>query len=278
MLIGEVGNPRTGKTLMNFKIAKRLADSNPVMKFYQNYPPFNPNPKYAQILNPYKARFVYPITPAQLLRLRLPNEHDATVNLDELWKWLSSRGSGGAEINKVVGVIVFESGKNGFDINWDSQLGSSIDKWVRLMTPRFFFSKTPSLRYFRYGYVSETYHAGKKVIRLKLSKTVAEEKYYPFFNTMYNPKFATKENTPTMREVQLADNNELNDLSQEMNPPQDIPPEVEKKDEQDMAEFIEGQKKIEEELTGKTIIDGTDLMKQISETKKDVVEEGETLP
>ena len=278
---------------MNFKITKNIADLNPDIKIYLNYPP--KNPKYEEqhpeikFDNPYAKRFYYCITPAHLLTLRLPNEHDGLVCIDELWKWLQARGSGGAEINKVIGVIVFEGGKRGFDINWDSQLGSSIDKWVRLLTPRFYFSKTPSAKYFRYGYVSETYHAGKKVIKLKMSKAIAEARYYPYFNTMFSPDWARldeededgniiKGNVPSMKDIRKANTNELNDLSQEFNPPQDVSPEVERKDNEELSNFLEEQKSLEKELTGKEIIDGTDLMNQIEGVRKDVIEEGEPLP
>jgi hypothetical protein len=302
MMLGEVGNPRTGKTLMNFKINKVIADNNPDMKFYLNYPPYNPNPMYSTVVNPYKNRMMHPITPAQLLRLRLPFEHMGTVAIDELWKWLQARGSGGAEINKVIGVIVFEHGKRGFDINWNSQLGSSIDRYVRIMTPKYYYSLTPSKRYFRYGYASETYHGGRKIIRLKLSKAVAEANYYPFFNTMYSPDFATAENTPTWQEVKEGNNNTLNDLNKEFpyrishniptglptvihndmslehNLPPDIDKETDKKDMEDVGIFTAENDALLRSLTGKTIIDGTDLIKQLKEVRKDVVIEGEKLP
>lgn len=214
MLWGTVGNPRTGKTLIDSREVIRILTVNPTIKPYANFEYRNPNFP----LNPLTARVKY-VTPKSLMMLRLKYEHEGLVQLDELWKWLQARGSGFREINNVLGVMIFEHGKRGYDIKWNSQLSSSIDKWVRILTPKFYYSKTPSRLYFRYGYVSDSYHGGKKVIHFKLSKVNAE-KYYPYFNTMYSPEFATEDNTPTMKEIQTGNLNILNDLSGTM---EDIP-------------------------------------------------------
>jgi hypothetical protein len=207
MLWGTVGNPRTGKTLIDVREVVRILIQNQTIKPYANMPYRNPNFPPNQFTD--RVRY---ITPKTLMQLRLPHEHDGLVQLDELWKWLQARMSGFKEINQVLGVMIFEHGKRGFDIKWDSQLSSSIDKWVRILTPKFYYTKTPSRLAFRFGYVSDSYHGGKKVIHMKLSKANAE-KYYPLFPTMFSPEFATEDNTPTMKDIQSGNLNELNDLS-----------------------------------------------------------------
>jgi hypothetical protein len=111
------------------------------------------------------------------------------------------------------------------------------------------------MKYFRYGYVSDTYHGGKKIIHFKLSKVNAE-KYYPYFNTMYSPEFAIQADMPIFEEIKAGNQNILNDLSNSLEDtpenfaPEDIDAQTEQKDKDMISNEIEQRKQDIKEVTG----------------------------
>lgn len=175
VLVGVIGNPRTGKTLVTTVMIKRLVDRAISMGakinidrfYYANY----------HFLDYLKPLINYLYEPADMMQIRLPELYSGVVDLDELYVWLESRGSGASSINKILSHIAFQSGKSGFDILWSAQLSSSVDKRVRLLTDYFIVALTPTEYSFRYAYVSSN-----RIKRFKLSRIKATE-YYPYYDT-----------------------------------------------------------------------------------------------
>lgn len=186
MLVGTIGNPRTGKTLLNTIIIVKII--NLLLKRGQTITTWNPetgelikrgqHSYYANyhFLPPYD-KYVKFIEPQDLLDINLAELYSGIVVLMELYTWLESRGSGSSSINKILSHVAFQSGKSGFDILWDAQLSSSIDKRIRLLTDYFFCALNPTDKYFRYAYISAS-----KLNKFKISKLQASE-YYLFYDT-----------------------------------------------------------------------------------------------
>lgn len=123
-LIGTVGPIRTGKTAENTLLA--LIEAEKLL----------PNGDYAS-----EVHVNFPITHK---RIKLMKTVDDFMNLEmdevnglaviqEFQVWIESRLSG-KEITRAIDKTVLQSGKLGFDILWDAQLSSSIDKRARFNT------------------------------------------------------------------------------------------------------------------------------------------------
>lgn len=131
MLIGRIGNVRTGKTLLGVKFLTNLANipENKDKGFYggANFPV-------------YDKRIKSPLTVDDFINLELDELNSGLVSLQEFWSWLYNRLSG-SEISRGINPIVLQSGKRGFDIDWDAQLASSLDLTVRRLTEKFWVTR-----------------------------------------------------------------------------------------------------------------------------------------
>lgn len=134
MLIGRIGNVRTGKTLLGVKFLTNLVNipENKDKGFYggANFPV-------------YDKRIKSPLTVDDFINLELDELNSGLVSLQEFWSWLYNRLSG-SEISRGINPIVLQSGKRGFDIDWDAQLASSVDLTVRRLTEKFWVSRSPT--------------------------------------------------------------------------------------------------------------------------------------
>lgn len=134
MLLGRIGNVRTGKTLLGTKLLTNLVNipENKDKGFYgaANWPV-------------YDKRVKSPITVDDFINIHLDELDSGLVSLQEFWAWLYNRLSG-SEISRGINPIVLQSGKRGFDIDWDSQLASSVDLTVRRLTEKFWVTRAPT--------------------------------------------------------------------------------------------------------------------------------------
>lgn len=132
MLIGTIGNVRTGKTLWLTKCTTNLANipenKDKGFECFSNFHINDPRVKYISVND--------------FINLELDELNSGHVALQEVWSWLYSRLSG-SEISRGINPIILQSGKRGFDIQWDSQLGSTIDKTIRLLTEKFWVTRDP---------------------------------------------------------------------------------------------------------------------------------------
>ena len=134
MLLGRIGNVRTGKTLLGTKLLTNLVNvpENKDKGFFgaANWPV-------------YDKRVKSPITVDDFINIHLDELDSGLVSLQEFWAWLYNRLSG-SEISRGINPIVLQSGKRGFDIDWDSQLASSVDLTVRRLTEKFWVTRSPT--------------------------------------------------------------------------------------------------------------------------------------
>lgn len=174
-LIGTIGNPRTGKTLIDSKIMKKLVDLS-ISKGYKIGTDrfYSSNHHYLDYLQPL---ITFLKEPVDMMNIKLPQLYSGVTELDELYVWLESRGSGSNSVNKILSQVAFQSGKSGYDILWSAQLSSSVDKRIRLLTDYFIVALTPTQNNFRYAYVS-----ANRIIRFKWPKKDASL-YYKFYDT-----------------------------------------------------------------------------------------------
>jgi hypothetical protein len=206
VLVATIGNPRTGKTLVDTVIEKKLVDKSISMGFKINQDRFYfANYHFYEYLKPL---ITYLNEPADLMKIKLPELYSGVTNLDELYVWLESRGSGANSINKILSHVAFQSGKSGFDILWSAQLSSSVDKRIRFLTDYFVVALTPTQTAFRYAFVSSN-----KVTRFKLNKIKATE-FYPYYDTRekimpleVEQEMAVKEFDDKMHKANISDSN-----------------------------------------------------------------------
>lgn len=174
--LGVVGAPRTGKnvlvTMMLVNFHKQAKLNEQKLYLFANY----------HFLDEMKSVVQYIEKPQDYLNVNLPELSSGIAVFDELWAWFESRGSGSSIRTSFVRQIANQSGKRGFDVVWISQLSSMVDLTIRRQTYKFFKSFPPTENYFRYGYTSSTYYAGRRLMRLRLKKTVASQ-YYKYYDT-----------------------------------------------------------------------------------------------
>lgn len=150
MLIGTSGVIRTGKTSLNTMWT--LIEANKIYKgedveVYANFRIDHPHIHYLNTVDDFMALHL--------------DEMNGLCTIQEFQVWIESRLSG-KEITRAVDKTVLQSGKLGFDILWDAQLNSSVDKRARLNTTSWFATrrkfKIPNRDkefIFRYMYLDE---------------------------------------------------------------------------------------------------------------------------
>lgn len=150
--MGTVGVIRSGKTAIDTLLGLIEAEKDNT-EVYANYPIKHSKIKMMNTVDDF-------------INLKF-DEMNGLAIIQEFQVWIESRLSG-KEITRVIDKTILQSGKLGFDILWDAQLSSSIDKRARLNTTNWFSTrrKIPLLKWdnafmFRYLYLSE---------RLKLTK------------------------------------------------------------------------------------------------------------
>lgn len=184
--LGIIGAPRKGKTLLAVILLTQIYKQNKL-----NNTPFYGFANF-HFLNEMSKVVQYIDNPQSYMGVTTPELGQGLAIFDELWAWLASRGSGTNVVNKFTQQIVFQSGKRGFDTIWTAQLSSSVDKIVRKLTNKFFKTREPTEDYFRYNYVSSTYYEGRKVMPLRIPKTIASQ-YYKYYDTREIIKTLTAE-------------------------------------------------------------------------------------
>lgn len=150
-LYGTTGIIRSGKTALDtiwslIEAEKDTKKDEPETEVYANYPIAH---KRIKMLN----------TVDDFMALKF-DEMNGLATIQEFQVWVESRLSG-KEITRMVDKTVLQSGKLGFDILWDAQLSSSVDKRVRFNTTSWFTTrrkiKLEALNgwIFRYMYLDE---------------------------------------------------------------------------------------------------------------------------
>ena len=204
-LIGTIGNPRTGKTLLDTRILKRLIDFS-IAKGYR----LNEERFYAanyHFLDYLKPLVRYLKEPADMVNYKLPELYSGVTSLDELYVWLESRGSGSSSVNKILSQVAFQSGKSGYDILWSAQLSSSVDKRIRLLTDYFFVALTPTQQAFRYAFVSSN-----RIVRFKMTKYQAST-FYKYYDTRERILPLELEQELALKEANKPSNQRLNETA-----------------------------------------------------------------
>lgn len=189
MLIGRIGNVRTGKTLLGVKFLTNLVNipENKDKGFYggANFPV-------------YDKRIKSPLTVDDFINLELDELNSGLVSLQEFWSWLYNRLSG-SEISRGINPIVLQSGKRGFDIDWDAQLASSLDLTVRRLTEKFWVTRNTTKiwpRKFHYEVIAFNYvYSTSRILLRYRMPTVMKSKngieipvakrYFDLYDTRY---------------------------------------------------------------------------------------------
>jgi hypothetical protein len=167
MLFGATGVIRSGKTTLLDTLAQITAEDD-TQEVHCN---FHCNNK--------KIKFM---TVDDFMNLEM-DEMNGLAVIQEFQVWAESRLSGSNETNRFISKTVLQSGKLGFDILWDAQLASSVDKRPRFMTLNWFLTRRKILSphlILRYVYVNEV----NRTIKFKFDNELMLKKYiFSDFNT-----------------------------------------------------------------------------------------------
>lgn len=202
--LGIIGSPRTGKTLLATIIAVQIHRQNKL-----NNKPFYLFANY-HFLDEMEKVSTYIDKPQTYMNVQTPELGQGLAIFDEMWAWAMARGSGSSIVGKFMQQVIFQSGKRGFDIMWTAQRSKSVDPNVRSQTYKFFKTRIPSEDYYRYNYVSSTYYDGKRVMPLRIMKSVANA-YYKYYDTReiiktLNPEDLEDSPTNTPTEISILTN------------------------------------------------------------------------
>ena len=125
MLVGTAGVIRSGKTGLDTALTLIEAEKDNV-EVFANFRINHPKIKYLETVDDFMALHL--------------DEMNGLVCIQEMQVWIESRLSG-KEITRAVDKVILQSGKLGFDILWDAQLTSSVDKRARLNTTSWFATR-----------------------------------------------------------------------------------------------------------------------------------------
>lgn len=167
MLFGVTGVIRSGKTTLLDLLAQIVAEDK-TQEVYCNFRTKNPNIHYLASVDDF-------------LNLEFEQMNGLAV-CQEMHVWAESRLSAGREMNKFISKVILQSGKLGFDVLWDAQLASSVEKRIRFMTLNWFVTrrKIPHPLILRYIYVNEL----NRTFKFKLDNEQMIKKYvFSDFNT-----------------------------------------------------------------------------------------------
>lgn len=160
MLFGATGVIRSGKTTLLDTLAQVVAEDD-TQEVHCNFRTKHPKIKYMPTVDDF-------------MNLEM-DEMNGLAVIQEFQVWAESRLSGSNEVNKFISKTVLQSGKLGFDILWDAQLASSVDKRPRFMTLNWFLTRRKLMNplVLRYVYVNEL----NKTFKFKFDNEQILKKY-----------------------------------------------------------------------------------------------------
>ena len=167
MLFGVTGVIRSGKTTILDLLSQIVAEDK-TQEVYCNFRTKHSNIHYMASVDDF-------------LNLEFEEMNGLAV-CQEMHVWAEARLSGGREMNRFISKVILQSGKLGFDLLWDAQLASSVDKRIRFMTLNWFVTRRKILHplTLRYIYVNEL----NRTFKFRLENEAVLKKYvFSDFNT-----------------------------------------------------------------------------------------------